>query len=175
MSCQKEFGVKGGIFLRGYPVMLNLLGKRVVVIGGGKIATRKIQTLLQSDATIIVVSPNITETLAQFVSKQRITWYEKNYQLSDLDHAFIVIAATNDNELNKTIAKDCQPYQLVNVVSEGTYGNFIVPASFRRGKLTIAVSTDGVNPSAAKHIRDELAFVHDETYANYINCLKVRH
>lgn len=161
--------------MNGYPIMLDLFGKRAVVIGGGKIATRKVQTLLQSEANITVVSPKLTEALEQHVDRKQIIWRKKLYHSSDLNEAFVVIAATDDKALNRTIAKDCHPYQLVNVVSEAKYGNFIVPASFRRGKLTISVSTDGSNPSAAKLIRNELASVFDETYATYIDRVQRNH
>lgn len=158
--------------MKGYPVLLDLYGKKAVVIGGGKIATRKVQTLLESEANITVVSPDITETLEQFVIEQRITWHKKYFHVSDLDEAFIVIAATNEKALNQLIAAHCHSYQLVNVVSEGKAGNFIVPASLRRGKITISVSTDGTNPSLAKQIRNELASAYDEAYAVYVNSLK---
>lgn len=156
--------------MKGYPVMLDLFNRRAVVIGGGKIATRKVQTLLESsEANVTVVSPDITETLEQLAHKQQIHWYKKNFHATDIEDAFLVIAATNDKALNRMIAKQCHPHQLVNVVSEAIHGNFVVPASLRRGNLTIAVSTDGLHPSAAKRIRNELASVYDETFSTYID------
>lgn len=159
--------------MKGYPIVLNLYNKLVVVIGGGKIATRKVQTLLQSsEANITVVSPDITERLAQLVHQQKIVWRKKSYDATDIEDAFLVIAATNNKELNRMIAKHCRSNQLVNVVSEATFGNFIVPASMRRGNITISVSTDGLDPAFAKQICNDFASIYDETYEANVDMKK---
>jgi len=155
--------------MRGYPVMLDLAKKDAVVIGGGKVATRKVLRLLtSSEANITVVSPEITDTLKHFVEKKAIVWHKKRYEPDDIKNAFLVIAATDDKELNRTIAKECKPYQLVNVASEAKYGNIVMPASVRRGNFTIAVSTDGLDPKMAKEVCNELAFIFDETLNSQI-------
>ena len=153
--------------MKGYPVVLQLLGQKVVVIGGGRIATRKVATLLETEADITVVSPDVTERLTRWVEEGRITWRQKSFHIRDLVDAFIVIAATNDKELNQLIAMHCHQHQLVNVVSDGKAGNFIVPASFTRGTIKVSVTTNGTNPSLAKQIRDEIASAFDEAYEAY--------
>lgn len=155
--------------MKGYPVMLDLANKDAVVVGGGAIATRKVLKLLSSsEANVIVVSPEISDTLKHFAEKKEIIWRKKRYERADIENAFLVIAATNDKELNRTIANECKPYQLVNVVSEANYGNVIMPASVRRGNFTIAVSTDGLDPKMAKEVCNELAFIFDETLNSQI-------
>lgn len=151
--------------MKGYPVMLDLANKNAVVIGGGTIATRKVLRLLtSSDANVTVVSPEISDTLKHYVETEQIVWRKKEYERADIEEAFLVIAATDDKELNRTIAKECKPYQLVNVVSEAKYGNFMIPASVRRGNFTISVSTDGLDPRMAKQVCNEFALIFDESF-----------
>lgn len=151
--------------------MLQLKGKRAVVVGGGKIATRKVRSLLDAEANVAVVSLNITRTLRQWYTKRQITWYKRHFHPRDLHGAFIVIAATNDSETNRKIASYCHPYQLVNVASEAGLGNFQTPATFRRGRLTIAVSTAGASPLLAKAICDDLSQKYDRRYEAYVERL----
>lgn len=155
--------------MKGYPVMLDLANKHAVVIGGGTVATRKVLTLLtSSEANITVISPEISDTLKHLAQTEQIIWRKKQYECVDIEKAFLVIVATNDKELNRSIAKQCKPHQLVNVASEAKYGNFIVPASLRRGNITISVSTDGLNPRMAKKVCNEIALIFDETYETYL-------
>ncbi len=153
--------------MKGYPVVLQLSGKKAVVIGGGRIAARKVKSLLETEADITVVSPKLTGQLAKWVNEGRIAWRQKCFHIRDLADAFIVIAATNDDGLNHLIAMHCHQHQLVNVASDGKAGNFIVPASFARGDINISVSTGGTNPSLAKQIRDAIASAFDEASSNW--------
>jgi len=148
------------------------MNKLAVVIGGGKVAARKVQALLDANAKITVVSPQMIETLHDLVRKGKIQWRKKYFHPADLNGAFIVIAATNDHETNREIVSCCHSHQLVNVVSNPELGNFHVPAVLRRGKLTIAVSTQGAAPMLAKKIRDELGQMYDDTYADYVDQLE---
>ena len=147
-------GGKGGGESCYYPVFLNLKGKRTVVIGGGKVAERKILTLLKADADITVVSPEITKKIEGEKLKGGIKHVCRQYRKSDLKNAFLVIAATDSQIMNEQVSKDAPC--LLNVVDTPHLCNFIVPSVMKRGPLTIAISTSGISPALLKLIRKEL-------------------
>lgn len=155
-----------------YPIMLNLTGKRVVVIGGGAVAARKIGTLLEANAEITVVSPELHEKIIAAFNDKLLTWKQKYFESADLADAFLIIAATNQAAVNLQVYENTSNQQLINVVDRPDLSNFIVPASLRRGKLTLAVSTSGAMPGLSRKIKQELASQYDETYAEYLNFLK---
>lgn len=151
-----------------YPIMLNLSGKRVIVIGGGVVAARKIGTLLEAGADVTVVSPDLHEKMADMLSSEKLVWMQKYFEPVDLEDAFLIIAATNDTAVNVQVYKSINPQQLINVVDRPDLSNFIVPASFRRGQLTFAVSTSGAMPGLSRKIKQELATQYDEIYEEYL-------
>ncbi|ENQ3077676.1 NAD(P)-binding protein [Bacillus cereus] len=154
-----------------YPLTVRMKNKRVVFIGGGRVAAFKIAPLLREDADIIVISRKLDESLNQLVEEQKIRWFQKEYETSDLIGAFIVVAATDDPVLNERIADDAAPNQLVNVITDPESGNVHFPAAFHRGKLNIAVSTGGASPKLAKKIRDKIAGKYDDRYKEYLDFL----
>lgn len=153
-----------------YPILLNLKGKRCVVVGGGKVAERKALPLLKSGAKITVISPECTGRLKKEHLQERITYISRRYKKGDLKNAFLVIAATDSNETNRKISEDA-PY-LVNVVDKPLLCNFIVPSVVRRGPLTIAVSTSGISPSLARTIRKELEGLYGREFVKHLNHIK---
>ncbi len=158
--------------MEAYPLMLNIKGKQAVVIGGGKIAYRKINRLLRSGAQVTVISPSVNVEIKQLVKRGKIDWDQREFESNDVLHALIVIAATNDQQLNRFISQITSPTQLVNVVNDPEAGNFHVPASFSRGDLSIAIATNGASPTLARHIRDELALIYDDSYEPYVEFLQ---
>ncbi|WP_257348479.1 NAD(P)-binding protein [Pseudalkalibacillus decolorationis] len=154
-----------------YPIMINLQGKKAVVIGGGKVAYRKILSLLEAKAEVTVVSPAVIVEVKTLIDKNGVSWYKKQVEATDYQDAFIVIAATNRKETNQEVAEQAGSHQLVNIVDQPNLGNFHVPAKLTRGKLTIAVSTGGASPILAKKIRDDLSKTYDETYEDYLEDL----
>lgn len=154
-----------------YPVMLNVKGKSAVVVGGGLIAYRKILSLLESGAHVTVVSPALHLKVEKLVVENEVTWKNKLFETSDLDSAWIVIAATDKEEINEFIALSKSDFQLVNVVDDPQLSNFHVPAKVSRGDLTIGVATGGASPVLAKVIRDEIATIYDEFYEEYLKFL----
>ncbi|EMA6342047.1 NAD(P)-binding protein [Bacillus cytotoxicus] len=154
-----------------YPLTVRIENKCVVVIGGGKVAGFKIIPLLHQGANIIVVSPKLDASLVKLVESKKIRWYQKEYEKSDLEGAFLVVAATSDPSLNERIEKDGGTNQLVNVITNPEKGNVHFPATIHRGKLNIAVSTGGASPKLAKKIRDEIAHKYDEIYETYLDFL----
>ncbi|WP_440603215.1 NAD(P)-binding protein [Bacillus sp. GB_SG_008] len=154
-----------------YPLTVRIKNKRVVFIGGGRVAAFKIAPLLQEEASIIVISRKLDKSLVQLVEEDKIRWFQKEYEASDLADAFLVVAATSDPLLNERIANDAAPNQLVNVITNPESGNVHFPAAIHRGKLNIAVSTGGASPKLAKKIRDEIAGKYDDSYEEYVNFL----
>ena len=154
-----------------YPLTVRIEKKRVVVIGGGKVASFKIAPILKEGADIVVVSRELDASLVKLVEYKQIRWFQKEYEKSDIEGAFLVVAATSDTKLNESIAKDASLNQLVNVITNPESGNVHFPAAIHRGKLNIAVSTGGASPKLAKKIRDDIAAKYDEVYENYLDFL----
>ncbi|MEW4232956.1 NAD(P)-binding protein [Bacillus thuringiensis] len=154
-----------------YPLTVRVNEKRVVVIGGGKVAGFKIIPLLKQGADIVVISPELDANLVKLVEEKKIRWYQKEYEKSDIKSAFLVVAASSDSILNEQVAEDAAENQLVNVITNPESGNVHFPAAIHRGLLNIAVSTGGASPKLAKKIRDEIANKYDETYESYLDFL----
>lgn len=127
------------------------------MIGGGRVAERKVKGLLDSGGMVRVVSPEITDELAGLAGMGAIDWRQKVYTDDDLDGAFLVFAATNSREVQKKIHRRARANgQLLNVADDPDSCGFHVPAMVRRGDLTLAVSTSGKSPAVAAHIRERL-------------------
>ncbi len=141
-----------------YPVMLDLKGKKCLVVGGGTVAERKVMHLVESDADVYVIALELTETLQNLINEGKLSYLGRNYQPSFLDDVWLVFAATDDRELNRRIALDCLERKIFcNSVSEPTHGSFIVPACLKKGSLMVSVSTSGCGPALAARIRDAIS------------------
>lgn len=156
---------------RMYPVMLDLENKRVLIVGGGEVATKKAKMLLGQGAKIVVVSPTLTQTLYTYVVNGDVEWVEREFKTSDTKHVFLVIVATNNRRVNALVKESCDGNQLVNVVDSPNNSNFYNMAYLERGKLKIAISTEGASPLLAKQIKQDLNMFFDESYEEYLNFL----
>ncbi len=157
-----------------YPLMLDLRGRNAIVIGGDSVAAGKAATLAASGALVQVLSPTYDTEMRQLAEQHQVTLEYKAYQPGDLAGAFVVVAATNDQQLIEAIWSETQERgQLVNIVDVPKYCNFIVPSILRRGQLTIAVSTEGASPGLAKRIRHELEEHFPPTYGTYIRLASI--
>ncbi|MEG6615462.1 bifunctional precorrin-2 dehydrogenase/sirohydrochlorin ferrochelatase [Peptococcaceae bacterium 1198_IL3148] len=155
-----------------YPLYLRLNGEKCLVVGGGKVAARKVNSLLEAEATVTVVSPILIPPLAELEKKGQIEHIQRTYQEKDLEGAFLVICATDDKEVNRRVAAQCQQKKiLVNVVNDPPQSNFFVPAVIRQGSLSIAVSTDGKSPLLAARIREQLEQTYGPEYADFLELL----
>ena len=149
-----------------YPIYLDLTGKSCMIVGGGKVAERKCASLIKADAKITVIAAEITKRLKGYKDKGLIEHIERAYRKGDIRSAFIVISATDSSETNERVARDAQSlHKLTNVVDTPDLCNFIVPSVFRRGMLTIAISTGGTSPALAKEIRKDLQKIYGPEYA----------
>ncbi|WP_078546812.1 precorrin-2 dehydrogenase/sirohydrochlorin ferrochelatase family protein [Litchfieldia alkalitelluris] len=153
------------------PIMLEIEGKPCVVIGGGKIALRKVKLLLDAKAEVTVVSPVVCEEIKQLSLENQVDVLEREVEKTDYLDKFLTIAATDSIELNKKIAANIPNNQLINVVNKHELGNFHIPASFARGKLNISISTSGASPHLAKKIKQDLMKKYDESYEEYLEFL----
>ncbi|MHC0038017.1 precorrin-2 dehydrogenase/sirohydrochlorin ferrochelatase family protein [Pseudoneobacillus sp. C159] len=155
-----------------YPIHLNLVGKKVVVIGGGLVAERKVLGLLGTGAMVEIISPEVTNRLGQLIGEYDcISWKKKAFSETDLVGAFLVFAATNDREVNLAVIESRDSCQLVNLADDHWDSSFLVPAVVKRGRLTITVSTGGASPILAREIRQQLKDTYDERYISYLDFL----
>lgn len=152
-----------------YPAFINLREKQCVVVGGGKVAERKVLALIRSGAEVKVISPAITGILEKCKQEGRIRQIKRNYKKGDLKDAFLVIAATSDKMLNRRVSDEA-PF-LVNVVDMPEIANFIVPSVISRGALTIAISTSGKSPAAARAIRKEIELQYGSDFSLFLDFL----
>jgi precorrin-2 dehydrogenase/sirohydrochlorin ferrochelatase len=154
-----------------YPIILQLTGKKVVVVGGGKVAERKVAGLLRTGAVIKVISPKVTDELSRLALGGQIQWLEKPFSKEDLDNAFMVFAATNDRNINQFIKESTDDHQLITISDNPEESDFHVPAQVQRGRLCIAISTGGSSPTLAKNISEKLEYEFDEPYEDYLEFL----
>lgn len=154
------------------PFFVQLAGEPVVVVGGGQVAERKVETLLEHGASITVVAPELTGALEGLAQDQKISWIARTYQQGDLDDALLTICATDDPIVNREVyAEASAKHRLVNVVDVPELCNTIVPSVLKRGRLQIAVSTGGASPSAARDIRRSLEASFPECWARYLDLM----
>jgi precorrin-2 dehydrogenase/sirohydrochlorin ferrochelatase len=140
-----------------YPILVDLQGKDVLVIGGGTVAQRKIETLLEYGAVVKLISRQLTPTLNRYLEKGKIKFLDEEFRENYLDGIFMVVASTDDASLNHRISQEASKKGLlINAVDQPSDCNFIVPAILRRGDLLIAVSTSGKSPALAKKVRVDL-------------------
>ncbi|HZG70629.1 MAG TPA: NAD(P)-binding protein [Chondromyces sp.] len=154
-----------------YPIMLDLTGKHILVVGGGKVAERRIKGLLETKATITVISPKVTGLIKELSAEGRIQWKKKRFETADLSGAFYIISATNDKEVSETIKQAAPPHQLLNLADNPEESNVALPSVIRRGRLILTVSTSGASPKLAKQISRQLAQTFDESYEPYLDFL----
>lgn len=149
-----------------YIACLRLSGRRCVVVGGGSVGLEKVEGLLASGGDVVLIAPDAIDELAQLADEGSISWERKSYEPSDLEGTFIVIAATDDTDVNIGIYEDAERLaMLVNVVDVPPLCNFILPAIVRHGSMAIAISTQGASPALAKRMKREIAEQFGEAYA----------
>jgi siroheme synthase-like protein len=137
---------------------INVRGQHCLVVGGGSVGARKAQTLERAGATVTVVAPTVTRVLAEQIDAKRIRWVNDTYREEHLEGVFLVVAATNNEALNASIAEHAaQRGALVCDASSAERSQVIFGALHRESDATIAVFTDGRDPAHARRTRDELA------------------
>ncbi|WP_035257328.1 precorrin-2 dehydrogenase/sirohydrochlorin ferrochelatase family protein [Desulfatirhabdium butyrativorans] len=140
-----------------YPILLDLADQPCVVVGGGEVATRKVEGLLSCGARVRVVAPEITRKLQALADTDRIAWAKHPYTSEDIRRARLVIGATDDEAVNRQIYADCRENGILcNIADRPECCEFILPSVIRRGDLVVAISTSGKSPAFAKALRKRL-------------------
>lgn len=152
--------------VRYYPVFLDIAGKPVVVIGGGEVALRKVEGLLDASARVTVVSPQLQADLAALVAQGRVRHIARQYEPGDLEGYILAFVGTDDRSVNATVAGEGRERGVwVNAVDDPPNCDFIMPGVVRRGDLIVAVSTSGGSPAMARKMREEMESFLTEDYA----------
>lgn len=143
-----------------------------MIVGGGKVAERKVESLLQAGALVTVISPELTPGLNKLVVHAEIEWIQRRFAAGDLADAFIVIGATNDNEVNTAVAAEARRQgALVNIVDTPELCDFTVPAQVQRGDLLFTVSTNGKSPVFSRRLREELEELYGPEYGRFLTLI----
>jgi precorrin-2 dehydrogenase/sirohydrochlorin ferrochelatase len=149
-----------------FPINLDVRHRKCLVIGGGKVAERKVLSLLNCGAKVSVVSLDLTDDLRKLADKGAIEFESRQYNTDDLKECFLVISAVDDKEINSRIADDCLECNiLVNAVDDPARCSFTVPSVLRRGPLCVTVSTQGKSPLLSKKIRENLETLFGPEYS----------
>lgn len=155
-----------------YPVFFDLREKVCLVVGGGTVAERKVQRLLECEASVRVVGESLSEELQNLQKSGQIQCLAGRYSSACLDGAFMVICATDDRAVNEQVMRDCRSRGIpVNVVDDPERCDFILPSIAEQGDLSIAVSTGGKSPALAKRLRRELESQYGPEYRELVNIL----
>jgi siroheme synthase-like protein len=149
-----------------YIACLKLSGRRCLVVGGGEIGLEKVEGLLACDGDVTLVAPDAVPELQGLAREGSIRWERREYRPHDLERAFMVIACTDDTDINIGVYNDAEARaMLVNVVDVPPLCNFILPAIVRTGPLAVAISTAGASPALAKRMKAEVAELFGDEYA----------
>lgn len=155
-----------------YPVHLDINNRKVLVVGGGSVGTRKVKTLLDCGARVTVVSPEVSRQLRELAASGDIKLAERSYQSEDLNGVFVVIGATDDETLNQQISSDADRLNtLCNIADRPEVCNFILPSIVQRDDLVITISTSGQSPALAKKLRKALENQFGEEYGTLLQLM----
>ncbi|MBW1866941.1 MAG: bifunctional precorrin-2 dehydrogenase/sirohydrochlorin ferrochelatase [Deltaproteobacteria bacterium] len=157
--------------MRYYPVNLDIKNRHCLVVGGGRVGFRKVKTLIKCGALVTVVSSDIGDELQLLSNNTGITIKQRPYRSTDLDNMFLVIGATDNEDLNRRISEDAAKVNMLcNIADRPKVCNFILPAIIQRGDLVLTVSTSGKSPAFAKKLKKNLEIEFGEEYAEFL-CL----
>ena len=172
--------------MRYYPIFLDLRGRRCIVVGGGRVAERKVQALLRARASVHVISPLVTPRLGLLAAHKKILLSPRAYRPGDLEvprserlevtrrvRPALVFAATDSPNTQRAIRKDSEAIGvLVNTADDARESDFIVPASFAQGDLVVAIATSGSSPALARRLRRQLQVTLGREYRSYLRFLR---
>lgn len=155
-----------------FPICLNMQDKLCLVIGGGKVAERKIAALLEHGARVKVVSSAITAQIEEWERENLVQTSIRDFREEDLKDVFLVFVATNNSQVNSEVSRLCrQKGILANVVDNPEQCDFFIPAVVRRNSLMIAISTEGKSPAYARKLRQELEEIITPAHGEFVDLL----
>jgi precorrin-2 dehydrogenase/sirohydrochlorin ferrochelatase len=159
--------------MKQFPVMLDLNGRLVLVVGGGKIAEAKISSLLETGANITIMSPSLTNDLSTLAAQGKISYTARTFEDKDLDNCWLVIAATNDSDTNEQVYRAAEARRIFcNVVDYRPLCSFVTPAIVERGDITVAISTSGGSPALAQELKRVITEAIGEEYVQLLEILR---
>lgn len=161
--------------MKQYPINLNLYQKKVLVVGGGKVAYRKIKRLVKCGSIVKIVCPDMIVELKDFINneKNQIEYFQRKFLAEDLNNIFLAVAATDDSKTNKNIGKLAQKKEiLVNVVDNFELSDFTLPAVVDREELMITISTGGSLPALSSRLCKELEEMFGPEFEDYLKYIK---
>ena len=142
---------------RYYPAFIDVRGRNCLVIGGGPLGEEKVVKLLECNAKVIVIAPEVTPAVEKLAAEGQVEWLMREYRTGDLAQAFIAIASTDDDDTDRQISAEAEERNvLLNVVDVTHLCTFIAPSVARRGEVTVATSTGGASPALARTFREKL-------------------
>jgi len=155
-----------------YPVYIDVSKRKCVVAGGGDVAERKVERLLECGARVVVIGNELTPNLEAMKNEEKISHIPDNYKNDYIEGALLVIGATDRDEINERIYRDSKERGiLVNIVDDPAKCDFIVPSVFQQGDLSIAISTGGKSPALARNLREELEQRYGREYRILLNIM----
>lgn len=155
-----------------YPIFIDLTEKRCLVIGGGRIAERKVKMLVEYGAKVSVISPELSLVLEQMARDGEIEIKKRKFTPGDTEGFTLVIAATNAKQVNAQIVEETKTNNILcNIVDRPDLCSFIAPSVIRRGPLQIAISTGGNSPALSKAIRQKIETEIGEEYGKLAELL----
>ena len=147
-----------------FPLFADLRGRRVLVVGGGAVARRKLEPLLAAGAQVVVGAPRLEPEVAELFAQGRIQHVAGRFEPAWLDGAWLVVAATDDSQVNRAVAESAASRRIwANVVDDLALSSYQSPARIERGPLQIAISSGGGAPMLARHLREKLETELDES------------
>jgi precorrin-2 dehydrogenase / sirohydrochlorin ferrochelatase len=153
------------------PIFLDVTGRECVVVGGGEVAERKVEALLNAGAHVTVVSPRLSQSLESIAARGLVTHIARDYERGDIRGCVLVYAASDDPKLHRELVAEARALGIpINVVDVPELCTFISPAVVNRGDLQIAISTGGASPAFAARLRRALE---DQFGTEYALALKV--
>jgi precorrin-2 dehydrogenase/sirohydrochlorin ferrochelatase len=160
--------------MRYFPIFLDLEKFKVLVVGGGNVATRKVENLLEFNTYPTIISPLVTDELKELIDEHKLNYFQRKYQKGDSRGFSLVFVATDDPEVDTLILEDCYGTNaLVNFSDKPDICNFIMPSFIRRDDLVIAISTQGKAPFLSKYIRECLEKRFPTDYGNFVQLAKL--
>jgi precorrin-2 dehydrogenase / sirohydrochlorin ferrochelatase len=155
-----------------FPMFIKLEGRSCLVVGAGTVGEPKIKSLIEAGASVRVVALQATAAVGEWAESGAISWEAREFKSTDLDGIFLIIAATNNRDLNAAIFHAARQRNILcNVVDDPEYCDFYYPAVVRRGDLQLAISTNGHSPALAQRIRRELEIQFGPEYGEWLEQL----
>ncbi len=157
-----------------YPIQLSLTGRACLVVGGGRVAARKVSRLISCGALVTVVSPDLDAALAERAAAGHVNWAARRYETGDMDGVYLAFGTTDSREVNARVAEDAASRGvLCNIADDPDASDFTLPALVLKGDVAIAVSTGGNSPALSRQIRQELEQWLGDEYASAARILGV--